>query len=163
MGQYFRRRYGKILGVKYSPNNVYVQSTDYDRTIMSAQANLAGLFPPTHDDEKWHTNISWQPIPGEFKFENQVVISLKNIVYNFTVHTIPWDMDYVLTTGKHCPAYEFAMQKNMKESAEVQRIYSEYADLFQSWSQSSGENVSTITDVFKLYNTLVVEKDHNKL
>lgn len=64
LGQYFRRRYGKILGVKYSPNNVYVQSTDYDRTLMSAQANLAGLFPPTHDDEKWHDEIQWQPIPG---------------------------------------------------------------------------------------------------
>lgn len=72
-------------------------------------------------------------------------------------------MDYVLTTGKHCPAYEYAMKKNMNESAEVQRIYSDYADLFLSWSQNSGANVSTITDVFRLYNTLVVEKEHNKL
>lgn len=31
LGQYFRRRYGKILDVKYSPNNVHIQSTDFDR------------------------------------------------------------------------------------------------------------------------------------
>lgn len=73
LGQYFRRRYGKILDVKYSWNNVYVQSTDFDRAIMSAQANLAGLFPPTHDDEKWHDDILWQPIPGEFGLENLVI------------------------------------------------------------------------------------------
>lgn len=33
---------------------------------MSALANLAGLFPPTGDDEIWNPDIKWQPIPGEF-------------------------------------------------------------------------------------------------
>lgn len=66
LGQYFRRRYQKILDAKYSPNNVYIQSTDFDRTLMSAQANLAGLFPPMHKDEKWNDELLWQPIPGEF-------------------------------------------------------------------------------------------------
>lgn len=72
-------------------------------------------------------------------------------------------MDYVLTTGKHCPSYEFALKKNMNESPEVQRIYTEYADLFSTWSKNSGANIETIADVFKLYNTLMVEKEHNKV
>lgn len=62
LGQYFRRRYGELLGNKYSPKKIYVQSTDYDRTIMSAQVNLAGLFPPI-GDEIWNEDILWQPIP----------------------------------------------------------------------------------------------------
>lgn len=33
-GQYFHRRYSKILGKKYSPDKVYIISTDKDRTIM---------------------------------------------------------------------------------------------------------------------------------
>lgn len=33
LGQFFRRRYGKLLADGYSPKKVYVESTDVDRTI----------------------------------------------------------------------------------------------------------------------------------
>lgn len=42
LGKYFRKRYNQLLGDKYSPAKVYVRSTDFDRTLMSGQANLAG-------------------------------------------------------------------------------------------------------------------------
>lgn len=45
-----------------SPLQVYVRSTDFDRTLMSAEANLAGLFPP-NGRQRFNPNISWQPIP----------------------------------------------------------------------------------------------------
>lgn len=44
------------------PLQVYVRSTDFDRTLMSAEANLAGLFPP-NGMQRFNPNISWQPIP----------------------------------------------------------------------------------------------------
>jgi hypothetical protein len=47
LGQWFRARYKGLLGPDYSELEVEVWSTDVDRTIMSAQSNLAGLFPPT--------------------------------------------------------------------------------------------------------------------
>uniref|UniRef100_A0A672TMH0 acid phosphatase n=1 Tax=Strigops habroptila TaxID=2489341 RepID=A0A672TMH0_STRHB len=40
----------------------YIQSTDYDRTIMSAQSYLSGLFPPT-SSQIWNPELLWQPIP----------------------------------------------------------------------------------------------------
>lgn len=108
---------------------------------MSAQANLAALFTPTQE-EIWNENIAnWQPIP---------------------VHTIPQSMDYLLYAGKKCPKYDATLKKYLKESPEVQRIYSEYADLFPYWSKKSGGNITTITDVYWLYNTLHIEQDHNK-
>ncbi|XP_031629370.1 prostatic acid phosphatase-like [Contarinia nasturtii] len=140
LGQYLRRRYGKILGDHYSPNKVYIISTDMDRTLMSAQANLAGLFPP-HADEIWNECIPWQPIP---------------------VHTIPVQSDYVLNHLAACPKYGVAFDKFMQESPEVQQIYTKYADKFEYWSKMSGANITTIKNVFDLHKTLYIETVHNK-
>lgn len=41
---------------------IFIRSTDYDRTLMSAEANLAGLYPPERQ-QMFNPNISWQPIP----------------------------------------------------------------------------------------------------
>ena len=39
-----------------------MRSTDFDRTLMSAEANLAGLFPPD-GMQRFNPNISWQTVP----------------------------------------------------------------------------------------------------
>ncbi|XP_074999381.1 prostatic acid phosphatase-like isoform X2 [Calonectris borealis] len=62
LGQYMRRRYSYFLSVLYKQCEIYVQSTDCDHTLMSAQASLAGLFPPTQG-QIWNPRILWQPIP----------------------------------------------------------------------------------------------------
>ncbi|XP_031636576.1 prostatic acid phosphatase-like [Contarinia nasturtii] len=131
LGQFFRRRYGKLLADGYSPKKVYVEASDVDRTIASALANLAGMFPPS-ETEIWNDELNWQPIP---------------------VHK--WIM-------KECAKYYVEVQKYMDESSEVRRIYTEYADHFAYWSKMCGLNITTIDDVYVLYNTLVVETEHNK-
>lgn len=135
-----RRRYDPLISVKYSPKDIYIQSTDFDRTIMSAQACLAGLYPPT-DEEKWNDDLMWHPIP---------------------VHSIPRQMDYVLRSGNHYRGYEAASEKYFKNSSEIQRVYSEHANLIDHWSQKTGSSIATLEDVFLLYNTLITEKEHNK-
>ncbi|KAM4658293.1 prostatic acid phosphatase-like, partial [Amazona ochrocephala] len=73
LGQYMRRRYSNFLSVVYKQCEastvsgrkdvfIYVQSTDCDYTLTSAQASLAGLYPPTQD-QIWNPGILWQPIP----------------------------------------------------------------------------------------------------
>uniref|UniRef100_A0A8B9NLK0 Uncharacterized protein n=1 Tax=Accipiter nisus TaxID=211598 RepID=A0A8B9NLK0_9AVES len=41
---------------------IFIRSTDCDRTLMSAETNLAGLYPP-EGQQMFNPNISWQPIP----------------------------------------------------------------------------------------------------
>lgn len=52
---------------------IYMRSSDIDRTLMSAQAVLNGLYPP-NDAQRFRDNLDWQPIP---------------------VHTVPLSEDYV--------------------------------------------------------------------
>ena len=50
LGSELRQRYiltQPAFGLTYNSTQIYVQSTDYNRTIMSAQSQLMGLFPPT--------------------------------------------------------------------------------------------------------------------
>lgn len=140
LGEYFRRRYNKLLGERYSPKKVYVQTTDTDRTIMSAQANLAALFMPI-ESEIWNEKILWQPIP---------------------VHMVPQKMDTVLFVGKECPRFKVLFAKYSNESSEMAQIYRENVDLFAFWSEMCGLPIKTIDDVYKLYKVLDVERIHNK-
>ncbi|KAJ4440008.1 hypothetical protein ANN_08139 [Periplaneta americana] len=71
LGQWLRKRYSKFLPEMYNREDIFVRSTDVDRTLMSAESNLAGLYPP-RQWQKWSANISWQPIP---------------------IHTVPENMD----------------------------------------------------------------------
>ncbi|CAJ0939515.1 unnamed protein product [Ranitomeya imitator] len=64
---------------------IYVRSTDKDRTLMSAQANLAGLYTPV-GRQIWNKNLTWRPIP---------------------VHTVPLSEDNLLFMPlKNCPQYK---------------------------------------------------------
>lgn len=63
LGQYIRRRYDGYLSRTYVAEEIFVQSSDKDRTIQSAMANLAGMWPPTTDDVKNPENVVQQFVP----------------------------------------------------------------------------------------------------
>uniref|UniRef100_A0A8D8T9D9 acid phosphatase n=2 Tax=Cacopsylla melanoneura TaxID=428564 RepID=A0A8D8T9D9_9HEMI len=138
LGQWFRARYQKLLGDTYSKENVYVMSTDVDRTLMSAESNLAGLFPPS-GDQVWDPKIQWQPIP---------------------VHTTPEKMDKVLAMKKPCPQYDIEKKKYMA-SPEAQQFLAKYHPLFEYVSQHAGQPVVTPSDLEFIHNTLFIEETNN--
>jgi len=73
LGQWLRNHYKNLLVNDYTRDDIYIQSTDVDRTLMSAMSNLAGMYPPT-ERRQFDENLAWAPIP---------------------VHTIPEHEDYV--------------------------------------------------------------------
>uniref|UniRef100_A0AAQ6ADE8 Lysosomal acid phosphatase n=1 Tax=Amphiprion ocellaris TaxID=80972 RepID=A0AAQ6ADE8_AMPOC len=62
LGQFLRDRYKGFLSESYDRHEILVRSTDYDRTLMSAEANLAGLYPPS-GQQVFTPSLKWQPIP----------------------------------------------------------------------------------------------------
>jgi hypothetical protein len=81
-GLYLRNRYSKFLSEFYNKDQVYVRSTDYDRTVMSAQSLLSSLYTPT-GYQVWKKDVNWQPIP---------------------VHTT--DADKIFANPDHCERYK---------------------------------------------------------
>lgn len=138
LGKFLRRRYKTILGDEYSPDKVYVLSSDHDRTLMSAEALLAGLFYPSVE-ETFVENIPWQPIP---------------------VHTINEEQDYILGVSKECPKYDYLMEKHLQNSEKMQQIFTKYKNLLDYWSEKSGTNITTLLDCYYLRDTFTIEKNH---
>ena len=63
LGMWFRQRYEHLLpDHPYRYDRILVNSSDVDRTIMSAELFLAGLDPPDAT-EMWNDKIYWQPVP----------------------------------------------------------------------------------------------------
>lgn len=82
LGKYFRKRYAGYLSPQYKMTELYVRASDVDRTLMSAESNLAGLYLPANKNDRFNPDLRWNPIP---------------------IHTVPTDEDPLLRGGDVCP------------------------------------------------------------
>ncbi|XP_015610426.1 prostatic acid phosphatase [Cephus cinctus] len=138
LGRWLRNRYEHLLPDTYSLYDIYVRSTDVDRTLMSAEANLAGLYPPK-DKQIWDNDIKWMPIP---------------------IHTIPEKQDNLLAAKKYCPKYDYEIEK-LKNSPEIQRINKENEKLYIYLTEHSGKKIDSLESIEYLYDTLSIENIFN--
>ncbi|XP_063974793.1 venom acid phosphatase Acph-1-like [Diachasmimorpha longicaudata] len=61
LGKYMRERFGQFLGDLYDSKVVFARSTYSDRTQMSLQVAMAGMFSPG-PSQKWNSELNWQPV-----------------------------------------------------------------------------------------------------
>lgn len=77
VGRSLRERYHNFLGDFYYPEVIEAYSTDYNRTKMSLQLVLAGLFPPREED-LFENTLLWQPVPFNYlpKYQDKVLLGV---------------------------------------------------------------------------------------
>ncbi|XP_041493643.1 lysosomal acid phosphatase isoform X2 [Microtus oregoni] len=141
LGQALRQRYHGFLNTTYHRQEVYVRSTDFDRTLMSAEANLAGLFPP-NEVQRFNPNISWQPIP---------------------VHTVPITEDRLLKFPLGpCPHYE-QLQNETRQTLEYKNMSIQNAQFLDMVANETGLMNLTLETIWNVYDTLFCEQTHGLL
>ncbi|XP_058585880.1 prostatic acid phosphatase isoform X1 [Neofelis nebulosa] len=140
LGQYIRQRYRKFLNESYKREQVYIQSTDVDRTLMSAMTNLAGLFPP-EGISIWNPSLPWQPIP---------------------VHTISLSEDRLLYLPfGDCPRFKELKDETLK-SEEFQKRLHPYKDFIETLPTFTGYHTRDLFGMWtKVYDPLFCENVHN--
>eukprot|EP00088_Acartia_fossae_P068667 TRINITY_DN8752_c0_g1_i1.p1 TRINITY_DN8752_c0_g1~~TRINITY_DN8752_c0_g1_i1.p1 ORF type:complete len:419 (+),score=82.51 TRINITY_DN8752_c0_g1_i1:162-1418(+) len=136
LGQWLRKRYSGFLNDQYNVDEIYVRSTDVDRTLMSAESNLAGLYPPV---KRWNADINWQPIP---------------------VHTVPQSEDALLSSHAECPRFT-QLQEELKHSQDFKNIYNDNIGLFSYISKNAGQNITDVVELDYVYDTLFIEHNNN--
>ncbi|EFN78071.1 Testicular acid phosphatase-like protein [Harpegnathos saltator] len=135
IGTMLRRRYDAFLGPLYHPRDVYAISTDLDRTKMSLQLALAGLYPP-QGNQQWNPDLNWFGIPTNY---------------------MPGKVDLMRSS---CPSYAAALEE-VKNTNEIRDKVAFYHDFFKFLSRKTGLTITEPMQVYELYNGLTAQKSMN--
>ncbi|XP_065334452.1 lysosomal acid phosphatase-like isoform X1 [Cloeon dipterum] len=136
-GQWLRQHYHKLVGDDYSA--AYTQSTDVDRSLMTAQLVLAALFPPTPYQE-FEPGLRWQPVP---------------------VHTIPVHLDnQLLLVRVPCPRY-YEERDRVKKIPPTSELLEKNKELLEKWTTITGLPVDNLDEVMSVYSTLLAQSRFN--
>jgi len=118
LGQFLRKRYGKVIQDDFFPAQVKAYSSSAERCQQTLQSVMAGFFPPS-SRALWNTALPWQPIPYEI---NDPLLRMYNV---------------------KCPQYTTAYQGISDDNAEACSSWlNKDKDLVQYISKNSGLNAS---------------------
>jgi lysosomal acid phosphatase len=160
-----RFKYKNFLSQKYDPKDMLIYSTDQNRTILSAQAQLLGMFPPKSGNELDEHDLKFALPPNPITPEMQNEIdSLGNNALPKLLQVIPIQLFggdnkkyYTLTEASEC-----AIMKQIKEKYEKKQIVQ---DFYREFNNTYGDKLKKYfgqnnTDfLFNYYNLLGIT-DH---
>lgn len=144
LGKWLRQRYGNVLlSEQYAPSEIYIRSTNVDRTLQSSASNLAGLYPP-YGNQVWNADIEWQPIP---------------------IHTVSEGEDWLIGGSvPPCPVYDEAMH-GLITTSEFLELLDDSKSIMQYISDNSGlpipHTLAGLRNMLVVRDTLFIEDLYN--
>jgi acid phosphatase len=148
MGVKFRKKYIEqthLLPEHYEFGTIYVRSTDFERTLMSAESLLLGLYPhgtgpDTTNSGKSALPHAYQPIP---------------------IFSAPSMYDDVIS--KHITHEERnrLMQRYVYSTKEWQQKNNELQSKYPLWSRLTGINIKSLDDLESIGDALYIHQIHH--
>ncbi|XP_076251275.1 venom acid phosphatase Acph-1-like [Rhynchophorus ferrugineus] len=133
VGVALRAQYRNFLGESFTNKYLQAKTTNTDRTKMSLQLVLAGLWPPSREEKFWPC-LNWQPIPYNYEIFDRE-LSATNVCYGF--HT---------------------MRDAVVNSTSIQEALTRYNDVFEYLSNYTGQDFRTTSKVFDMYLNLQAQE-----
>ena len=159
-----RNKYKKLFSKTYDPREIYVLSTDQNRTIQSAQSQLLGMFPPQSGieltDEELQISVPPNPLTPEMKKEIKALKAnaLPQKMQIIPIHLFGEEKKYyTLTEASECPA-----MKHIKEVYQKKKIVT---DFYENFNKTYGEKLlkylnKTDPNFFFSYFNMLAITDH---
>ncbi|KAH7702087.1 esophageal gland cell secretory protein 21, partial [Aphelenchoides avenae] len=133
----------KFIDEHYKSNEIYVRSTDFNRTLISAISNFIGFYSKTSKagvdyplDPAWPQG--YLPIP---------------------IHTVDDRTDFLGNPDRECPRVT-ALTKLWADDKAVQDAQKQFEPLFANLTKQCGEEI-TWDNIWNVYDSLFVEKRYN--
>jgi len=143
LGEFLRQRYVDDYGFlsgNYSTKEIYIRSSSFNRTLMSAMSNLVGMYPTPNGMDMLDDIPLWQPIP---------------------VHSQPREKDPMLWMSCPCPTVDDIYYNQVMQSDQVKQIEQENQDFLNFLLKNTGMPHMTLDDVWDVWDPLNCERIYN--
>ncbi|TKR89009.1 hypothetical protein L596_013173 [Steinernema carpocapsae] len=130
-----------LISSNYKSSEIYVRSTDFDRTLASAYSNLAGFYSDSNgtypNGTVWPAR--WTPIP---------------------VHTTSKDKDELLFIVGRCPR-RAELRRAQNTDSRVLKLLKDNSDLIDLIQEEGKIKIDGIYKLYEFWNILLIERLHN--
>ena len=142
LGVATRKKYGNFLSQNYDPNEIWIISTDVNRTIMSAMANLQGIYNNLSTFNLTNLQINNSKINnlnGTYKIKiDEKINELNNSYIQNGINIIPihlfskYGLQFKLNDADYCPGIQ-----NYKDEANNQTKVKKLINDFNSYTNDT--------------------------